>query len=95
MREEIYRVIGMHCAACTISIQRSLSKIGVEAEISLAFNEARVRYDPSRVKPRDIVKAIRRAGYDVYKEEIDLYIKNMNTYDNERLLIKSLEDLGE
>ncbi|MGC9149349.1 MAG: heavy-metal-associated domain-containing protein, partial [Sulfolobales archaeon] len=87
MREEIYRIIGMHCAVCTISVQRSLSKIGVEAEVSLASNEARVRYDPSKNKPRDIINAIRRAGYDVYKEEIDLYIKNMNTYDDERLVI--------
>ncbi|MGC9010334.1 MAG: heavy metal translocating P-type ATPase, partial [Sulfolobales archaeon] len=36
LREEIYRVIGMHCAVCTISIQRSLSKIGEEEILRLA-----------------------------------------------------------
>lgn len=92
LREEVYRIIGMHCAACTIAIQRGLAKIGVEAEVSLASDEAKIKYDPSKVKPKDIVDAIRKAGYDVYKEEIVAVIKNLNTYDDERVLIQSFEN---
>ncbi|MEM0044325.1 MAG: heavy metal translocating P-type ATPase [Sulfolobales archaeon] len=93
MREEIYRIIGMHCASCSIAIQRSLSRIGVEADISLASEEARVRYDPSRVKPSDIIRAIRRAGYDVYREELNAVIKGLRSYDDERILAEKLESM--
>ena len=92
-REEVYRVIGMHCATCTVTIQRSLAKLGVEAVVSLASDEARVRYDPSRVRPKDIVEAIRRAGYDVYREELVALVENLNSYDDERILSRSLESL--
>jgi len=91
MREEVYRVIGMHCATCTITIQRSLARLGVDAEVSLASDEARVRYDPSRVRPRDIVEAIRKAGYDVFREELIAIVGNLNSYDDERVLIQALE----
>lgn len=93
MREEVYRVIGMHCATCSITIQKSLLKLGVEASVSLASDEARIRYDPSRVRPRDIVNAIRRAGYDVYKEEVIAVVKNLNSYDDERIIVERLRDL--
>ncbi len=93
MREEVYRVIGMHCASCSIAIQRSLSKLGVEASVSLASDEARVRYDSSRVRPKDVVNAIRKAGYDVYKEEAVYIVKNLNSYDDEKLIVEKLGDL--
>jgi Cu+-exporting ATPase len=91
VREEVYRVIGMHCATCTVTIQRSLARLGVDAEVSLASDEARVRYDPSRVRPRDIVEAIRKAGYDIYREELIAIVRNLNSYDDERVLIQALE----
>lgn len=93
MREEVYRVIGMHCASCSVAIHRSLSRLGVEAHINLASGEVRVKYDPSRVKPRDIVNAIRKAGYDVYKEEVVAVVKNLDDYDDERIIVEKLGGL--
>ncbi|HWQ17089.1 MAG TPA: cation transporter, partial [Sulfolobales archaeon] len=93
MREEVYRIIGMHCATCAITIQKSLSKLGIEALVSLASEEARIRYDPSKVKPRDIVNAIRKAGYDVYKEEAIAIVKNLNSYDDEKIIVERLRNL--
>jgi Cu2+-exporting ATPase/Cu+-exporting ATPase len=92
LREEIYKVLGMHCASCTIAIQRSLYKIGVEADVSLASEELRVRYDPSKIRALDILKAVRRAGYDLYKEEIYIYFKRSLTYEETRILDKMLSN---
>lgn len=92
-KEEVYRILGMHCASCTLALERSLSRLGVEASVSLASEEARVRYDPSRVRPRDIVDSVRKAGYDVYKEELVARVEGLSSYDDERLLVGLLEDL--
>jgi len=93
LREEVYRIIGMHCATCAITIQKSLSKLGIEALVSLASEEARIKYDPSKVTPRDIVNAIRKAGYDVYKEEAIAIVKNLNSYDDEKIIVERLRNL--
>ncbi len=92
-REEVFKIIGMHCASCVLAIQNSLRKLGVEAEVSLASEEARVIFDPNRIRPKMIVDAVRRAGYDVYKEELVVLVNNLDTYDDERHIISSLENV--
>jgi len=73
LREEIYKVLGMHCTSCTTAIQRSLYKIGVEADVSLASEELRVRYDPSKIRALDILKAVRRAAM-IFIKKRSIYI---------------------
>ncbi len=58
-------VEGMSCVACAARVKRTVEAIaGVgEAEVSLAERNARVRFDPHRVAPDQIVAAIDRLGY--------------------------------
>jgi Cu+-exporting ATPase len=60
-------VTGMSCASCAANIERALEKLdGVrEAGVNFATGRATVLYDPRVLGPRDLVKAVRDAGYDV------------------------------
>ncbi|MEX2217933.1 MAG: heavy metal translocating P-type ATPase [Phycisphaerales bacterium] len=60
------RVGGMHCASCVANIERTLRRTpGVAgASVNFATEEATVRYHPDRVKPVEIARRIRDAGYD-------------------------------
>ena len=72
VRRITFKIIGMHCATCSLTVQRTLLSVpGVlAADVSLAADEAVV--DPGRVRYIDLVKAIERAGYDIYREEATL-----------------------
>ncbi|MBO9541449.1 copper-translocating P-type ATPase [bacterium] len=56
---------GMTCAACAARIERALKKVeGVqEASVNFATEQAQVTFDPSRVKPEGLAKAVEDAGY--------------------------------
>lgn len=80
MRSEKIFVEGMRCAACALSVENALRGMdGVySVEVSLATGRATVTYDESKVKLRDIVAQIRKAGYDVRKEKARLKIRGMH-----------------
>ena len=87
-RVEKLKLIGMHCASCATTIEKRLKSIkGVSrAEVSFAREEAIVEYDPGKVSLKDIVNAVRDAGYDVYKEEAYLVIENLSSIDEESVI---------
>jgi len=80
MRSKKIPIEGMHCAACALSIENALRSLdGVSgAEVSFASESAVVTYDESKVRLRDIIAQIRKAGYDVKKERVRLRIKGMH-----------------
>ena len=61
------KVKGMTCGGCVSSVQRVLRGLdGVtRAEVSLAAGEAKVDYEPSRLKASDLEAAIEDAGYEI------------------------------
>ncbi len=65
MKEEIYDITGMHCAACSSAIERVTRKLeGVEvSEVNLPMNRMRIVYDENLVDRDLIVKKISRAGF--------------------------------
>lgn len=69
-RETVLKILGMHCATCSLTVQRALlSTPGVKwAEASLASNEAKLIVDPEVLDYAELLKAVRRVGYDVYRE---------------------------
>jgi len=73
--EERVRILGVDCPTCILSIQRELSRLGAELEADAASGFAVIRYDPSRVRLRDVVRAIRSAGYDVEKSSLVLSVE--------------------
>ena len=69
---EALPILGMHCANCANTIQRTLLRKveGVtEAEASYALERATVTYDPAVSTRDDIIAAIRRVGFDVVETE--------------------------
>jgi Cu+-exporting ATPase len=58
-------VSGMTCAACSARVQRTLQKQpGVaDANVNLMMKTATVRFNPSAVRPEQLVEAIRETGY--------------------------------
>ena len=59
------QVEGMHCASCVGRVERALLAVPgvVEASVSLATEQAAVRFDPSQVDAAKLVAAIEAAGY--------------------------------
>jgi Cu+-exporting ATPase len=69
---------GMTCASCVARIEGALQRLpGVRASVNLATEKADVDYDPARVAPADLAAAVRKAGYDVRPESLDLAIEGM------------------
>jgi Cu+-exporting ATPase len=65
VREATFPVRGMTCASCVRRVERALARVeGVyAAEVNLATERARVRFDPTRVGYPDLQRAVERAGY--------------------------------
>lgn len=68
-KEEQLKIIGMHCSTCVITVTKSLKSInGVdEAQVNLATGLAKVSHEGVRL--RDLINAVRNAGYDVLTEK--------------------------
>ena len=62
-----FEVGGMSCGGCVANVKRVLEALpGVHAaSVTLEPAQARVDYDPSRVKAEAFYDAVRSAGYDV------------------------------
>ncbi|MFA5564693.1 MAG: cation-translocating P-type ATPase [Acidimicrobiia bacterium] len=62
------RIAGLHCSLCTGTIEKALGRQpGVEkVAVSLTHEQALVDYDPSLVRPEDILTTLRDIGYDLY-----------------------------
>ena len=58
-------ISGMHCAACSTSLEKALrKKKGVQAiEVNLLMNQAYLTYDKKEVKLREIYDVIERLGF--------------------------------
>jgi Cu+-exporting ATPase len=54
----------MTCAGCVARVEGKLNALeSVNAAVNLATESARVRYDPARVRPDDLVAAVEAVGY--------------------------------
>jgi Cu+-exporting ATPase len=60
-------VDGMSCASCVARVEKGLLRLeGVsDAVVNLAARTATVTVDPAKVRPEDLVSAVRGTGYDV------------------------------
>ena len=65
-REVVLDVPGMTCAACPVTIQKSLAKVEgvIEASASFENMNATVKYDPTKISTKDLIEATRNAGYE-------------------------------
>lgn len=58
-------VPGMNCALCPIAVRKALERVpGVaRAKAELGTKSAKVVYDPAKVSPEALAKAVTDAGY--------------------------------
>ena len=59
-------LLGMHCSACAVRIEKALNKAeGVEAcNVNFATTRATVEYDPGKTNPIQLREVVKKAGYD-------------------------------
>ncbi len=88
-------ILGMTCANCVATVERSLSKTeGVEeASVNLSSERAAVRYDPSKTSVQNLVDQVRKVGYDVAIGEAALHIQNLSDQADALRLEKALNSL--
>ena len=65
MRKEKYDITGMHCAACSASVERVTRKLpGVErSDVNLTTEIMTICYDESQVTPEQIAAKVEKAGF--------------------------------
>jgi len=70
--ESTFTIGGMSCAACVRRVERALESVeGVQsAEVNLATEAARVRYNRTEAKRRALYEAVERAGYSFGRKEV-------------------------
>ncbi len=73
-------VTGMTCANCVATVERNVRKLdGIqEANVNFASEKLSLVYDDALVKPADVITRVRRAGYDVPEQTVDLAITGMD-----------------
>ena len=70
--ESAFTIGGMSCAACVRRVERALESVeGVQsAEVNLATEAVRVRYNRTEAKRRALHEAVERAGYSFGRKEV-------------------------
>ena len=65
MREEKYDISGMHCAACSASVERVTRRLpGVErSDVNLTTGIMTICYDDAQVTPEQITAKVEKAGF--------------------------------
>ncbi|WP_066295232.1 heavy metal translocating P-type ATPase [Bacillus sp. FJAT-29937] len=81
-------VKGMHCAACTTRIEKSVSKIDGVTDISvnLTTEKGRVSFEKNRTSISDIIQRINKIGFDA--KEIS---QNSSSEQNKNIEIRRLQ----
>ncbi|MBI4491645.1 MAG: heavy metal translocating P-type ATPase [Chloroflexi bacterium] len=94
-RRLVLPVGGMDCASCVRTIERALQALpGVaEASVNFAAQSATIVYDPNRVRPLALVKAIAEVGYSVPQEEVALSIFGMSSEHCSQLVERALREM--
>ncbi|PIP52364.1 hypothetical protein COX09_02005 [Candidatus Beckwithbacteria bacterium CG23_combo_of_CG06-09_8_20_14_all_47_9] len=74
-----FPVSGMHCASCSLNIQRALKKTAgvIEASVSYASEQAVVGFDPSQVSQNKIMDVVKSLGYQPDKADKAVELKNL------------------
>ena len=62
------KIGGLHCSLCTGTIEKALGRLpGVEkVGVSLTHEQALVEYDPSVIRPDDLLETLRDIGYTLW-----------------------------
>jgi Cu+-exporting ATPase len=75
-------ITGMNCINCASSIQSYLSKLdGIyNVEVNFSSEIASIEYNPEIISKEDIIKDIRKMGYDVIEEDEDQTVEEQKKH---------------
>ncbi len=92
MKIEKFSITGMSCSACSATVQKAVSKIdGVKiADVNLLTNSMNTEYDETKVKSKDIISAVKKAGYGAKPFIFDSENYNKNSESVKKRLILSI-----
>lgn len=65
MTKKTFKVWGMHCSSCAMTIEWELEDAGVKAKCSYAQQVVEVEYDSQKVSDEKIKEVVKKAGYQV------------------------------
>ncbi|MCL2235189.1 MAG: heavy metal translocating P-type ATPase, partial [Defluviitaleaceae bacterium] len=67
----IFKVEGMTCAACSGALERTVKRISgvTEASVNFAAEKLHLTYNMNEVSVVDVIKAAKKAGFDLLEEE--------------------------
>lgn len=63
MKKE-YKIEGMSCAHCVMSVQKSLSQLNLD-KFKVEIGSAEVEFDEKKINEDEIIKTVENAGYKV------------------------------
>lgn len=65
MKQEVYLIDGMHCAACSSAVERVTRKLPgvIRSDVNLTTNKMAIEYDEGMVTPEQIVGKVEKAGF--------------------------------
>lgn len=66
MKQEVYDIGGMHCAACSSAVERVTRKLpGVaRSDVNLPMNRLTIEYDEALCSPENIISKVEKAGFE-------------------------------
>ncbi|MBW2110603.1 MAG: copper-translocating P-type ATPase [Deltaproteobacteria bacterium] len=72
-------VTGMTCANCAANIERGVKKLDgvVGATVNFAAENASVEFDPQKINLQDVVEKIKRSGYGVTTNRVEMPVTGM------------------
>lgn len=65
MTKKTYKVTGMHCTSCALSIEMDLEDIGVKARCNFIKEILEVEFDEKKLSEGDVKKTLVQAGYSI------------------------------
>ncbi len=67
MKKEIYKIKGMHCASCALTIEGVVSRLpGVRsAQVNFASETLLVEFEEDKTTKEEVKKAVKSVGYDI------------------------------
>ena len=62
------RIGGLHCSLCTGTMEKAIGRLpGIEnVAVSLTHEQALVEYDPTVIRPDDLLETLRDIGYQIW-----------------------------
>jgi len=92
MIKKTYKISGMHCASCALSIEKDLKKMpGVQTvNVNYANNKAMVEMEEEKIGDMEIIKTVKKSGYRAEAED-NMMHHNHNEHDHHQANSESSE----